>query len=331
MNMALFEMFPRQWSPVLFSEELRAAPVQVKLGGEKVAVFRANGGVSTLIDRCPHRGVALSLGTVKDGCLTCPFHGWEFRGDGSCAHIPFNPDAPLERARATALPVRELGGLIWVFTGIEAEGEPLVPEALLDPAFVRYNTSATWSCHWSRAMENMLDTPHVPFVHRWTIGLFVRPKMKRDSRMRLTVSPEPGGFAITNEIDGSSGGGGLRWRRPNAMILDTIPKGPVQRMHVWCVPQDEGHTRMMLISARNFGRYNPFVRMFDFTNRRILNEDRAVLESSDPPEVPDPREELHVATDGPTLRFRTWYLRHFKGVGEREGQANVAHELRDAG
>ncbi len=309
--MPRFEMFPNQWSPVLFSDELGDAPVQVRLAGEKVAVFRAEGSVHALIDRCPHRGVALSLGKVVDGCLQCPFHGWEFRGDGSCAHIPFNPDTPRDRAKAVALPTRERGGLIWVFTGELADEEPNVPETLMDPSFVTYQTSADWSCHWTRAMENMLDSPHLPYVHRYTIGMLIRPKMKRDSRMRLTVTPDDGGFLIQSAIDDhGQDGGGLWWRRPNGMVLDTIPRGPVQRMHIWCVPQDEGHTRMMLVAARNFGRYNPFVWAFDRVNRRILAEDQRVLESSDPPEVPDPREEVNVPTDGPTLRFRTWYLRN---------------------
>lgn len=316
--MPRFEMLPNQWTPILFSHELGDRPLQVKVAGEKLVIFRADGAVVALLDRCPHRGASLSLGTVEDGCLRCPFHGWEFRGDGSCAHIPFNPDVPPDRARTLAQPTREAGGMVWVFTGATAEGEPDVPAALLDPRFQTFQTSATWRAHWTRAMENMLDSVHLPFVHRWTIGLFVRPHMKRDSRMRLLTVSEPGGFLIESEIDGGHRTASLRWRSPNAMILDTIPSGRVQRMHVWCVPIDQEHTRMMLVSARDFGHYNPLVWLFDRVNRRILDEDRAVLESSDPPEVPDPREEVNVPTDGPTLRFRAWYLRN---IARRPGLA----------
>jgi phenylpropionate dioxygenase-like ring-hydroxylating dioxygenase large terminal subunit len=42
---------------------------------------RFHDGVGALLDRCPHRGVALSLGTITDGCLACPFHGWRFGAD----------------------------------------------------------------------------------------------------------------------------------------------------------------------------------------------------------------------------------------------------------
>ena len=123
--MTLFPSFPNQWTPVLIARDLRTKPVQVRVGGTNVALFRADGRVGALLDSCPHRGVALSLGKVENGCLVCPFHGWEFKGDGACAHVPFNPELNLDRVRATPVPVRELGGLIWLFTGLSTDTEPL--------------------------------------------------------------------------------------------------------------------------------------------------------------------------------------------------------------
>lgn len=43
----------------------------------------------TFLDVCPHRLAALSEGRIDEqGCLQCCYHGWSFRGDGSCARIP---------------------------------------------------------------------------------------------------------------------------------------------------------------------------------------------------------------------------------------------------
>lgn len=308
--MSLFSLFPNQWTPVLHARDLKAAPVQVTVAGERVALFRGADGVAALIDRCPHRGVALSLGKVVDGCLECPFHAWSFRGDGEVASIPFNPDLDRGRIRATAVPVRERGGLVWLYTGLEAQGEPVVPAALTDPGFSVYRVTDDWDCHWTRAMENMLDSPHVPFLHRKTIGRFVRPYMTPDSKMTQEIVPTEHGFEILGKIDDRPSGK-LIFTRPNGMSLDTIPKGPVLRIHVWCVPIDARRTRMILAVARNFGQYNPLVWWFDRFNDRVLAEDRAVVESSDPPEVPPASEEVNVPTDKPTLRFRTWYLKTF--------------------
>ena len=40
------------------------------------------------LDRCPHRRAPLSAGTVEDGVLRCPYHGWAFDGSGGCVDIP---------------------------------------------------------------------------------------------------------------------------------------------------------------------------------------------------------------------------------------------------
>ncbi|MEI6225433.1 MAG: Rieske 2Fe-2S domain-containing protein, partial [Deltaproteobacteria bacterium] len=76
----LFRGFAGVWTPVLLSRKVKRDPVGLRVAGEKVVVFRGRDGVpGALVDRCPHRGVALSLGRVEDdGCLACPFHGWRF-------------------------------------------------------------------------------------------------------------------------------------------------------------------------------------------------------------------------------------------------------------
>ena len=86
----MFEGFAHVWTPVTLSSELKRRPVHVTVAGEGIALFRgADGAVGALIDRCPHRGVKLSLGTVSsDGCLECPFHGWRTTAPGSTSSGP---------------------------------------------------------------------------------------------------------------------------------------------------------------------------------------------------------------------------------------------------
>jgi phenylpropionate dioxygenase-like ring-hydroxylating dioxygenase large terminal subunit len=100
-----------------------------------------------------------------------------------------------------------------------------------------------------------------------------------------------------------------------AALLDRLdPPGRKMRMHIWSVPINDRSTRLILVAARNFWR-NPIGKLFDQFNRLILLEDRSVVESSDPPEVPPPGEELSVATDAPTLAFRRYYYRELRGRG----------------
>src|SRR6185369_653449 len=144
----------------------------------------------------------------------------------------------------------------------------------------------------TRAMENMLDVPHLPFVHRRTIGRAMRRRMRPDTGLELTVTPEPSGARVTWSMDGDDFGTVLRWLRPNGMELD-LRMGGARRnlLRIWCVPEAEGRTRMIVATSRNFARWPVLGRLFDQLSRLILLEDRAIVESSRPPQVPPPDEE----------------------------------------
>jgi phenylpropionate dioxygenase-like ring-hydroxylating dioxygenase large terminal subunit len=116
----MFDHFPNVWTPVLPVAEIGTAPVAVELAGEKLVLFRnTENQVAALLDRCPHRSAALSLGRVSDqGCLECPYHGWQFDQDGTCTHVPLNNPADIKLAQLSAigLPTQVVTGLVWVFT-----------------------------------------------------------------------------------------------------------------------------------------------------------------------------------------------------------------------
>lgn len=314
----MFEGFANVWTPVLPAKELRDKPLRVELAGEKLAVFRdGSGRIGALLDRCPHRGVALSLGRVdENGCLTCPFHGWAFQTDGACAHVPLNDVPADKRARyaATSVPAREAGGLLWIFTGEDAKGEaPPVPSSLLDPGWHTGFQSAVWKAHWTRAMENMLDTPHLPFVHGNSIGRDLKKKLRRDTRLAMRIEPRPYGGEIFSQWNDDKEETILKWLRPNGMEL-TIMDEPKRklRLHAYCVPLDKDRTRMIVTSSRTFFG-SKLVTWLGTRFNNVLGEDQAVLESSDPPEVPPPGDEVSVATDAPTLYFRKYYYRELRG------------------
>jgi nitrite reductase/ring-hydroxylating ferredoxin subunit len=99
------------WHPVLRSEELKKKPAAVRLAGEELVVFRAGDGrLGALADRCPHRGMRLSLGAVDGSHLVCPYHGfrWAPDGQGSC------PGTPAARPCAPRYDVVERLGAVWV-------------------------------------------------------------------------------------------------------------------------------------------------------------------------------------------------------------------------
>lgn len=307
----MFRGFANVWTIVGTTRDLRpGTPLPLQVAGERLVLLRdADGRARALVDRCPHRGVKLSLGKVKDGCIECPFHGWTFAGDGRNCQVPWNPDAKLERLGATPVPARERGGLLWLYTapGLEAPSEPAVPDVLERPGVVTTATALTWNVHWTRAMENMLDWPHLPFVHAGTIGRDLKKRVRAGARMDIFWEDRPWGAHTTSTIDGKPQEGALDFRAPNAMHLH-IPTGKrTLGLMSACVPIDDASTRMLLITARDFLRARVFDRFFHWANHRVAVEDQAVVESSSPSEVPPAGDERSVRTDEPTLKFRKLY------------------------
>ena len=307
----MFAGFASQWTPIGPSASVGRKPTRHVVAGEPLVLWRDNADAPVaLLDRCPHRSVSLALGRrTEAGHLACAFHGWEFGAGGDCAYVPFNPDAPRHRLGATAIPVREAGGVVWVFTGLEAEGEPVYPDSLDDPALARFAHVEEWDAHWTRAMENMLDYPHLPYVHRTTIGRFVRQKMHRDSKLVFDLEDTDYGYTFGARLDENAPSAWLRWYRPNSMVLDVAPEPRMMRIQIYCIPTEANRVRMLLITTRNFARDPVTSVPMDRLNVHILHQDRAVLGPSDPVQVPDGSAQRSVRTDRPTLTFRTWYLR----------------------
>lgn len=99
------------WNPVLLSRELGRKPAFVRLDGLPIALFRdAAGRVGAISDVCPHRRMSLSRGTVSNGQLVCPYHGWGFTAEGDGE----SPGTPKLRCQTAAYDVREEHGAVWV-------------------------------------------------------------------------------------------------------------------------------------------------------------------------------------------------------------------------
>lgn len=312
----MFEGFAQIWTPLIEARRVRDKPVRVGLAGEALVLFRdQRGTIGALIDRCPHRGVALSLGAVgADGCLECPFHGWRFDTAGMNRYVPLNPDAKRDVLAATAVPVRQVGDMVWVYTAPVAQApcEPIAPDGLTAPGLTRIYLEQIWKCHWTRAMENMLDSPHLPFVHRNTIGRILRRRMTPQSRMDVEWQEEAWGGRAIARLDGHDSGASLEFYRPNMMALHIPIPGRHLRIHALVTPIDNETTRLTLATSRNFARPAFMNPLFARSNQRIAGEDRAVVESSQPREAPPPGQELSVRTDRATLAFRKYYYESLK-------------------
>ena len=85
------------WVDVCAVEEIpqnRGKAIVLPGKRERVAVFRYGDKISVLSNVCAHQGGPLGEGKVIDGCVTCPWHGFQYRpGDGR-APAPFTEKLP---------------------------------------------------------------------------------------------------------------------------------------------------------------------------------------------------------------------------------------------
>jgi phenylpropionate dioxygenase-like ring-hydroxylating dioxygenase large terminal subunit len=173
-------------------------------------------------------------------------------------------------------------------------------------------------------MENMLDSPHLPFVHRRTIGRAYRRAMTPTSRMDIRWEDTPFGGRAWAALDGAESGGFLEFHRPNVMSLHIPIPGRRLRIHALVAPTQPGRTRLTVVASRDFARIALLEPLFAWMNGRIADEDQAIVESSGPLEVPPPSEEHSVGSDQATLQFRRYYYAQLRGAAPTRIRAEDA-------
>jgi 4beta-methylsterol monooxygenase len=160
---------PNYWYAVEYDRAIkRGKPHGITFWGRSVVLFRdERGELHALEDRCAHRQVKLSLGTVDGGRVVCPYHGWSYDGDGRLAHVPhdlFGKNLP--NCRLRAYPTRVRYGLVWVFFGDRERaaqvGIPDIPELEGPEPWACAPCDFVWRAHHSMIMDNVSD-----FTHAW--------------------------------------------------------------------------------------------------------------------------------------------------------------------
>src|SRR5699024_9976027 len=97
--------FRNYWYPIQWANEIGNKPVPIQLLGEKIVLVRDKEEIYGLHDRCPHRGVPLSMARRQyEGTLSCAYHGWTFElnSGNMCAALTDGPDSPINNKVSVA-------------------------------------------------------------------------------------------------------------------------------------------------------------------------------------------------------------------------------------
>lgn len=164
---------PNRWWVAGFDWELTDKPLARTLLGHRLVLFRnADGSVSALEDRCCHRDLPLSLGTLEPRGLRCGYHGLLFDGAGRCIEAPGQARIP-GRARVRSFELRERDRILWLWVGdadVAPAGPPPAYAFHADPAYQFGGDSFHYDAPWQLIHDNLLDLSHLGYVHVKTIG-----------------------------------------------------------------------------------------------------------------------------------------------------------------
>ena len=327
-------MLKNFWWPVEFSENVTTSAMGAQVIGQRLVLWRdSKGKVHCLSDLCVHRGGALSAGWTKNDAVVCPYHGWEFNGDGDCLKIPAQPQRGIpKKARVDAYPVVEKYGWVWTFLGDLADDErpplPDIPE-LEDPQYKQVTGSYYWDVNYERAIENGMDPSHAAFVHGNRFGDPNNPYIEdyevtltdwsgiANIRLRAPAKQLKGrwGKMVRKQLARGMELGGTAKARPDTtkagfylpcinVLHVPLPIGNMYLIDAH-VPIDENHTRTMYIGLRDFAKQTWADKD---THRRIhyiFKQDDDVLKSQRPEMVPfNLTDEMHIRSDALQVAYR---------------------------
>ena len=187
---------PFGWFGVGFSDELAIGEVKpLHYFNRDLVLFRTESGEAKVLDAiCPHLGAHLGHGgSVKGEAIACPFHGWEFNGDGYCTDVPYAENMPprvVDQRVIQPLVTKEDNQAIWVWYHPEGDAPHWDLDHVAemnDPEFWTQSYVREWTvnCHIQDTNENAVDKAHFVYVH--TSENVPEGEVEIDGHRRTTV------------------------------------------------------------------------------------------------------------------------------------------------
>jgi len=206
-------MKPTGWFQIGWTNDFPAGTVHSrKFFGQEMVVFRTESGeLKALEAYCPHLGAHLGCGGIISGeNIRCPFHYWEFDGDGRNTLIPYQ-DRPNRAIQMQTWQLLERNEVVYIWHDINGAAPsweaPDVFEVLgPDVAAAEYHSSypagqvrfGALRLNPYVVLDNAADPSHFVAVHG-------------SSSIPTVVSAEPDGHQFRVKL-----GFGKRWLDPEA-------------------------------------------------------------------------------------------------------------------
>ncbi len=102
-------------------EENRAKIFRVD--NERVAIFKYDGKLSGIHNVCKHQGGPLGEGKIIDGCITCPWHGYQYLPHNGRSPAPFTE-------KVATYEVKLIESIVYINPKAFAEGQEVTPVSI---------------------------------------------------------------------------------------------------------------------------------------------------------------------------------------------------------
>ena len=286
---------------------------------QAVVVWRdSTGQVHAMKDLCVHRGTALSLGWVKNDCLVCPYHAWEYNKKGDCVLIPQAPNTPIpKKAKTPVYFCQERYGIIWV--ALKAPLYPLPEIKQFEQKNWKFVHTGPfdWKSDASRQLENFTDFGHFPWVHPGLLGDPDRPivpecKVETKGHVLYYAIERPEStnseeFPIfgNEKKQNPSRQSQYELHLPYTISLRIGWGGEKGMVYLFVSqPISANKCRGYCVIGRNYD-LNTTDKTYQDFEEVIFGQDQRIVESQRPEQVPfDFTEELHLKFDAVAMHYR---------------------------
>ena len=275
------------WYIACRSADLRSRPLARTILGHPIVLFRdPSHAPAVVIDRCAHRQMQLSRGTVSNGAIECPYHGWRYAADGRCVSVPSLSDLPVVRIRSWR--AVEQDGYVWVYGG---EGDPSCEPFRFphcgDRRWTTFRFATRFEAGAFSCLENFLDVPHTAYVHR---GWF-RSRKAREVQATVRVEKATASVEFDEEAETQSVVARLLFPKGGKLThTDRFVMPAISRVDYsfgtnrhfiitsQSTPVSEHETDVHTVITFRHGALAPLVRLyFQPLSRRILRQDIELL------------------------------------------------------
>jgi len=167
------EYLRRYWHPVALSSEVTNTPLEIRILGEDLVIFKTTENKIGLTHKyCTHRRASLVFGKSESKGIRCCYHGWLFSPDGEILETPGeDPESKQaklvrEKFKLGAYPTKEFNGIIFAFMG-PPKKIPKFPlyDAYETPYVKRSPYKINYNCNWIQVLDAIMDPVHTSFLH----------------------------------------------------------------------------------------------------------------------------------------------------------------------